>query len=571
MANIQKKVKAPDGSILTLSVPENATNDQIKAFAKQEWDKRNAPPVATAPVKPDYSNLDPLELTLTSISNIPKSGLQFGKDITAFIHSPVQTAKGLYSLGKGLIELAIPGEQPDEATARAVGKFIVDRYYGWDNIKNTLATDPVGIVSDVAGLFTGGAALGAKVGGKAGQLASKVGTVAKAIDPATLAARGVGKVLNPRTNPGLKTLMKAGVKPTIGQILGGPLGKMEEKLTSVPVVGDVIARARQRAAGDLTRAAFNRALNPIGKSADKLPVNRQGLAQVSDALSSAYNKLLDNVSFKIDNQFMDNITTVIDNASPVLTKEELSKLNNIVSSKVIGRLVDEADAVTGATLKAVQSELRDLSSTFKKRGGPGEVEIGKVLSSVHDAVNQSLIRHNPGQAKTLKAIDTGYANYVRLRKAFSMAGTKSEGLTPAALDAAVRNIDQSVGKGDAARGRALMQDLSESGVEILGPKVPDSGTFGRAAAAGIPAWLAAGGAIEPTTLMAGIAGASPYLPGSQRVIADLMTRRTPSARKIGTHLQTQGPMISRGLYQSGRLGERIEDPYLLRTAPRRNR
>ena len=563
---VEKKVETPDGTVMTVSVPVGATEDQIMGFAKKEYEKKQIPAAATSPTGPDYSQMNALELGLTSLSNLPKSAVQFGKDITAPIHSPVQTAKGLYQIGSGIIQMAIPGEQANEKVATAVGKFFVDRYGSVDGIKKAIAEDPVGILSDVAGLGTGGATILGKIGGRVGSIANTAKNISRAVDPATLAARGVGKVLSPRSNPALKTLMDEGVTPTIGQILGGPLGKIEEKMTSVPIVGDVIATGRQRAAKDLTRAAFNRVLKPLGKTADDIPVTRQGLAKVSDELSASYDKLLDNVNFKVDDIFIENVTNVIENSSQILTKEEVTRLNDIVSSKVFGRLAGDADVVTGANLKAVQSELRSLSSKFR-RSGPGDAEIGEALSAIHDAVTQSLIRSNPSQANALKAIDTGYANYVRLRKAFGTAGDKSDGLTPASLDAAVRASDTSVGKGDVARGRALMQDISSAGVEVLGSSVPDSGTAGRAMAVGFPAALAAGGAIEPTTAILSLLAASPYIPGAQGLIANMLTRRTAPMQRFGAQMQQYGPTVSRSMYQGGRAGNIAseQDPYLLRT------
>jgi len=556
----QRQVRTPDGKVMTVKAPVGATDEQLMGFAKQQYEAAN-PPVA-APAK-NYQDMDPVELGLTAIGNIPKSGVQFVKDITAPIHSPVETAEGVYALGKGLMQLAIPGEQGGEDVARQVGQYFVDRYGSIDAVIKTAVEDPVGVASDVASLFSGGASLVGKVGGKAGAIADKAAAVANAVDPATLAARGVGRALKPRTNPALETLMAAGVKPTIGQTIGGAVGSLEEKLTSVPIVGDVISSGRARAAGDLTRAAFNRVLEPLGETAADLQPNRQGLAKVSDKLNNAYDNILDNVSFTIDDAFVDNVSKVVDETSTILTKEEIGRLNDIVSSKVFGRLAGDADAIAGRNLKATQSELRKLASKFS-RGGPGDSEIGEALSKIHDEVTQGLIRHNPDQAAALKAVDSGYANYVRLRKAFSMAGKKSDGLTPASLDAAVRATDQSVGKGDVARGRALMQDLSSAGVEVLGPKVPDSGTAGRAAAVGIPTLLAGGGAIEPTTAILSLLAAAPYIPTTQGLIADLITKRTPAAKRVGAQIQKYGPTASRAAYQSGRLGDRLE-PYLLKT------
>ena len=556
------KVQTP-GGVTTVRAPVGSTDEQLMSFAKQEYEKTLPPKPAVPPQEQDYSKMDVMEQLLTAAGNVPASAVQAAKDITAPIHSPVQTAKALYGLGAGAVQLAIPGEQGSEDNARQAWEFMKKRYGGWDNIQNTFVKDPVGFLSDAAGIFSGGGTIAAKLPGKAGQWAKKTADIANAVDPATAAARATGRVLSPRTNPMLKQLMDAGVKPTIGQVLGGPIGKFEEKMTGVPIVGDVIAGGRQRAAGQLTKAAFNRVLNPLGKTANKLEINRQGLQKVKAELTSAYDTLLDDVAFSVDDIFMDDVSKIVDEASTVLTVEERIKLNNIVASKVFGRLAGEADSITGVPLKKTMSDLRGQASK-QRRGGPGDLEISEALDSIHDAVTQALIRANPTQATQLKAIDTGYANYARLRKAFTSGGVKADGLTPASLDAAVRASDKSVGKGDSATGTALMQDLSEPGVTILGSKVPDSGTAGRAAAMGIPAVLAGFGQIEPSTLTAALLSAAPYLPGAQSVFADMLTKRTPFAQQAGAKIQQYGPTISRAAHQGGRYGERKND-YLLNT------
>ena len=113
------------------------------------------------------------------ISNIPGSAAQFASDVTAPIHSPVQTATGLYGLAKGAYQRAGRGAKglalgPDEAqklepgdkegNLEALGNFLSDRYGGLENIKKTLTQDPVGFAADIAGLLTGGGTMAARVG-----------------------------------------------------------------------------------------------------------------------------------------------------------------------------------------------------------------------------------------------------------------------------------------------------------------------------------------------------------------------------------------------------------------------
>jgi hypothetical protein len=123
--------------------------------------------------------------------NFIPSAFQFGEDLVQpFLH-PVQTAKDLYTLGSGIYQLFIPGEQPNEAVAKAVGQYFSDRYGSPENAANTFAKDPVGFLSDATIIFSGGGALISKTGkiAKSKEL-QKVGDVAQNLsqkfDPALL-------------------------------------------------------------------------------------------------------------------------------------------------------------------------------------------------------------------------------------------------------------------------------------------------------------------------------------------------------------------------------------------------
>ena len=144
------------------------------------------------------------EVLKQAVSNIPSSAAQLASDITMPFRHPVQTAQSLASLGKGIYQLATPGEQPDEATAKAVGQFFADRYGSLEGFKNSFAKDPLGIISDISLVLMGGGGIAAKVPGLTGQIAQKVGKVGTAIDPVLATGKaigatttGVGKVLAP--------------------------------------------------------------------------------------------------------------------------------------------------------------------------------------------------------------------------------------------------------------------------------------------------------------------------------------------------------------------------------------
>ena len=125
-----------------------------------------------------------------AITNLGPSAKQYGEDIYTAVSDPINTAKSLYELGKGVVQLAIPGEQGNEGLARNVGKFLGERYGTVENIKRTIASDPVGFLGDASMLFTGGGSLAAKVPGltKAGKFVAKH---ASNLDPLSMAGKGV--------------------------------------------------------------------------------------------------------------------------------------------------------------------------------------------------------------------------------------------------------------------------------------------------------------------------------------------------------------------------------------------
>ena len=75
---------------------------------------------------------------LETAYNIPSSTAKFVRDTIEPILSPIDTAKSVIELGKGIYNLSTPGEQPSEATARAVGKYFYDRY-GGENLNQVKA------------------------------------------------------------------------------------------------------------------------------------------------------------------------------------------------------------------------------------------------------------------------------------------------------------------------------------------------------------------------------------------------------------------------------------------------
>ena len=130
-----------------------------------------------------------------AVKNFVPSAKQFGADILSLVTDPVGTAEGIYNVGVGAAQKLIPGEQGKERYADAVGEFFADRYGGLEELKNTMATDPVGFLADATTVLTGGAGLAARAPGAVGRIAKVASNAASAVDPVSLATRGVNQAV----------------------------------------------------------------------------------------------------------------------------------------------------------------------------------------------------------------------------------------------------------------------------------------------------------------------------------------------------------------------------------------
>lgn len=116
-----------------------------------------------------------VETAKGTIGTIAKSaGNAAGGVLDAVLH-PVRTAKSIGNVALGAAEKLIPGEQSHEPYANAVGQHYKDRYGNVDKIAETVATDPVGFVTDAA------APLGLKIGAKG--VAKTAGVVKNVVAP----------------------------------------------------------------------------------------------------------------------------------------------------------------------------------------------------------------------------------------------------------------------------------------------------------------------------------------------------------------------------------------------------
>lgn len=371
--------------------------------------------------------------------------------------------------------------------------------------------------------------------GTAEEKAKNAGTAAVTAGGLTTALRSVSKALNPTVSKEAQMLMNEGVTPTPGQIMGGRWAQLEEKTTSAPILGDAIASARQRANEEFNRAVLNRGLSKIGEKTEL--IGREGVEDAAKKISARYDQLLPTLQAKVDPDFVQDMSKVAEAASE-LPKEKADQLAAILKN-ALGKRISSEGVIEGKAIKEAERRLGEKIRSFSPSLDADQQAIADALRDAQGALRGMVMRSNPDKATELSAINSAFANQVRVEGAAGRVGSREGIFTPEALAGAVRAADKSARKNAYAKGNALMQDLSDAGLNVLGRTVPDSGTAGR-----LSNILAAGSAaINPAPLV-GLLGASAlYTTPAQKALAAILTQRPELAITAGRGLSQAAPTI----------------------------
>ena len=295
----------------------------------------------------------------------------------------------------------------------------------------------------------------------------------------------LASAIRPDVSEAAQKLLDEGVRLTPGQIIGGKAQTLEDALTSVPMLGDAIKSAKLRGVEDMNKAVASRALEPIGeKIPEDIEAGHDLVSYVQGKLGDAYDRIIPKLKGQTDEQFNSEIANLRDMAQN-MPEQQAKQFEKILDTQVM-RKIGNNGSISGESLKEIESQLGNYAKGYSGDANFDQRNLGNAISEVQNSIRGMMERSNPELAPELQKINEGYANFSRLRAAAASTGAgKHEGVfTPAQLNAAVRAADKSVGKGKYAKGDALMQDLSGAAQSVLPSTVPDSGSIGRALAAG---------------------------------------------------------------------------------------
>lgn len=431
---------------------------------------------------------------------------------------------------------------------------------------NMFITAPIG--SAVGGAF-GTSALGRVAGGAAsggattvlstpvdtaktpdfwGQVAdqAKAGALTgAAMVPATAV---LGRIVSPAasTNPSVQALMDAGVRPTIGQLAGasgGPVGRAlergEEALASVPLVGDFVRSGRAGAIQQFDTGAMNNALAPIGQKLENSTIGREAFAEMSDKIRDAYNRAVPNAGAALDNQALNDFTNLENMAQQGMPPDRAAQFQNILQQRVYDKISPNG-SMTGESFKEAESDLGKLASNYIYGHGntSDERQLGGAIRELQSTLRSWLGRANPQAAQDISNANSAYARMLRVEGAAVSPSGDPGVFSPAQMLASVKRYSSPTAF---ARGEAISQPYAEAGKQILGARVPDSGTPFRSLATILGA-AAAGHEISPELAIGGaVAGggaAGIYSPLGRAALATAMASRPALAAPLANAIRS---------------------------------
>lgn len=364
-----------------------------------------------------------------AISNLPSSALGVAEGIAQTVMHPVDTAQGIYNIGKGAVSKAAgaigvsqnPEEKAQsEAALDGVIQFFHDRYGGMENLKNTIATDPAGFALDLSTVLTGGEAALARVPG-ATRAANVAGKAAELTNPVNLAGKAVSGVPIPKTG------LKVGVEPVVSTALGMTTGVGE---------GPIRQAARAGFEGNKAFADNMRGNVPMTDVVDQA---QSAVGQMRQSRSDAYTAEMAKANAAPGHVGYQPIHQALANADNMVNFQGLAKSAEAAKTlEQIKDLVSQWRQLSNPHTVEAADALKQAIGEIRQRTQYGTLE-RRVADSVYNAAKTSIVQQAPEYAKAMSGYADASDKINELTKTFSLGEKASTDTALRKLQSTQRN------------------------------------------------------------------------------------------------------------------------------------
>lgn len=505
-----------------------------------------------------------------------------------------QIGKGIYiGAGKGFQGLSnLMGEPtPYEKEHLARMNNYMDKASGWADLGNIAEQIPQYAIASALTPMGGLVGLGARTLG-AGLTAAATSPENRGKEAALsgigqFAGEGItgllGKAL---TGPGvaigegkLKALYDKGLRPTIGQAVGGGWKTLEEKLFDTPFIGTPIREAHDRAlesfntlhlkdiikelntgVEDISSNNLPEAANTLKQAfttIDNLEPGSKGIDDVSQAISKVYDHLAANSSGELTQSLKDSFLN-LHNAASRISPQAQNLFDEHLKTTVLSR-IRPYERISGETFKQIDDDLGDLIASLKNPNKSSTDNLlGDAFVKVKGDLTDMMEEQNPGFADILRNADAAYRK-LALFSGATNTNVRNELATPANLLAKLKEEDKSTKwKKNFATSKDQWTKDARDSLSLIGDKYMNSGTQGRLSVQNLITGILAGKAgYLPLALGAGGVVEGIYRPSIQNLLVKSLINEPGSTRAKAIGLSQLlskpiGNIGAAGLSQVGR-------------------
>ena len=540
-----------DGRWLPAKIATDAQGNRM-AFADGQW----------MPVqKKDYTWG---EVGPAAVEHLGSSAKQFGKDIVQpFLH-PVETGKALYKVGKGgLQEAGIVGGEEDKEYFNAVGSMLHQRYGSMENLRRTMAEDPVGFASDMSAFLSGGGGLAAKTASAAGKLADVAGAaktaaaaekVAGAASKVSKAGRAIDPVNVATTFPiQASKIASEGVVQVLGRMTGTSADSVREAFASGATVWSRPTRAKA------WRDQFTNAKSP----ADIYHMAQTAVSNMIRERGGDYQKAMQALGAdktvldfqKIDDAIIDSLKVgvyegeVIDQAAAnvrILIEKEVMRWRQLAKQ-------DPTKFATPVGLDALKKDIqsiRDLPENTNAFGRP--TRAGIIAEDVAKAIVKTIEDQAPQYADIMRKYAQQSDLIDEIQKELSLGNNSNAGMALRKLQSTIKSNVSTAFKhrGDlaqvlmdhgapdlwAAISGGMLQEWTPRGLGLAaGAGVTASMGLAHGVAPGVAALAASSPKVVGGAMHGAGVAASPFYEAHKR-ISPLLKKRIPGTSQTAPEL-----------------------------------
>jgi len=359
-------------------------------------------------------------------------------------------------------------------------------------------------------------------------------------------------LMNPKMSAELARLKSLGMEyftpgqllsdvPILGKIISGA----EKASTSMPITGAITNKAINDTYADFNRAIGNKVLSNINLTLPKkITGGHEMISYIQKKLEDNYDDVAAKATFrdvydpKVGSSTVERLWNSHFTAGLNLVPTQMKAFERDVEENII-KYIEAHPVLSGDQFRAMEKHLGNQSHEAYQAGREG---LGEAYRQVQNKLRFELEQQNKKIATKLQDTHKAFREFQPVQNAASMRGANEGVFSPQQFKSTTAT---SAGRKATAAGQGLLQPESQAAMNVLGASLPNSGTADRLMASGVLGRLAqgveAGGALATSggsLIAAPLVAGAVYNPYTMKALSQLATERPLVVRKAAKPVMT---------------------------------